>query len=332
MKYYYLDEARNICGPYTATQLSALVLNGTISADTLCAAEGEKTWRPLSEQGWLNQPQSMPVPSPPLSFGKLGCCVRCGAEQEGYVLPPSCPSCGAAQAPADSSMWSFFCLALRRLLSFRGRSQRKEYWSFCLFGVLFLLLLLILSSISSVQFNSISPMLLPADLFCIFYFIAGAGAFLTYPLLVRRLHDIGLSGWWVIIPFVITVYGHSYAAYSKIMWSDIPVERMVSNTDEVMSLEKLRKKHPEIRFPEGDGEVRVIARREVRSARYRSGKWEEGKDNSTHPLGLSRGMVWMNAIISMLSHLVSVGILIVACIDSQRGANKYGPSSKYPHA
>lgn len=328
MKYYYLDEARNICGPYTATQLSALVLNGTISADTLCAAEGEKTWRPLSEQGWLNQPQSMPVPPPPVSFGKLGCCVRCGAEQEGYVLPPSCPSCGAAQAPADSSMWSFFCLALRRFLSFRGRSQRKEYWSFCLFGVLILLLLAGISS----PFNSIPSMTLHAGWFCICYFVIGAGVFLMYPLLVRRLHDIGLSGWWVIIPFAITVYSQCYLAYSKMMWSDIPVECKVSNTDEVMSLEELRKKHPEIRFPEGEGEVRVISRREVRSARYRSGKWEEGKENSTHPLGLSRGMVWINAIISMLSHLVSVGILIVACIDSQRGANKYGPSSKYPHA
>lgn len=328
MKYYYLDEERNICGPYSATQLSALVLNGTIHADTLCAAEGEKTWRPLSEQGWLNQPQSILVQPPP-SFGKLGSCARCGAEQEGYALPPSCPSCGAAQAPVDSSMWSFFCLALRRLLSIRGRSQRKEYWSFYLFGVLILLLLL--SFIFS-PFNSIPSMTLPADWFCIFYFITGVGVLLTYPLLVRRLHDIGLSGWWVMIPFAITVYSQCHVAYSKMMWTDIPVERKVSNTDEVMSLEELRKKHPEIKFPEGEGEVRVISRREVRSARYRSGHREEGTDNLNQALGLSRGMVWLNAIISVLSRLVWVGILIVACIDSQRGANKYGPSSKYPHA
>lgn len=330
MKYYYLDESRNICGPYTVTQLSSLVLSGTIQADTLCAAEGEKDWRPLSEQGWLNQPQSMPV-SPPPSSGKLGSCVYCGAEQEGYALPTSCPSCGAAQAPVDRSMWSFFCLALRRLLSFRGRSQRKEYWSFCLFGILILLLLMILSGISS-MFGCISSMTLPADWFYIFYFIVGAGVLLMYPLLVRRLHDIGLSGWWVMIPFAMMVYSQCYMAYSKMMWSDIPVERKVSNTDEVMSLEELRKKHPEIKFPEGEGEVRVISRREVRSARYRAEKWEEGKENSNTPLGLPRGMIWVNSIISILSQLVSIGILIVACIDSHRGANKYGPSSKYPHA
>lgn len=327
MKYYYLDNARNICGPYTMQQMCAMVLNGTIHADTLCAKEGEQSWQPLSEQSWMQQQNSVPVPPPP-SFEKLGCCVRCGAEQEGYVLPPSCPSCGAAQAPADSSMWSFFCLALRRLLSFRGRSQRKEYWSFCLFGVLILLLL---SGISS-PFNSIPSMTLHANWFCICYFVIGAGVFLMYPLLVRRLHDIGLSGRWVIIPFAITVYGHCYVAYSKMMWSDIPVESKVSNTDEVMSMEELRKKHPEIKFPEGEGEVRVISRREVRSARYRHANREEAQEKPELPLGLSHGMTWINAIISMLSRLVWVGILIVACIDSQRGANKYGPSSKYPHA
>lgn len=330
MKYYYLDTARNICGPYTMQQMCAMVLNGTIHADTLCAKEGEQSWRPLSEQSWMQQQNSISVPPPP-SFEKLGCCVCCGAEQEGYVLPPSCPSCGAAQAPADGSMWSFFCLALRRLLSFRGRSQRKEYWSFCLFGVLTLLLLLILSG-TSLFFISFSSVTLPSDWFCIFYCIAGVGGLLTYPLLVRRLHDIGLSGWWAIIPFAMTVYGHCYVAYSKMMWSDIPVERKVSNTDEVMSLEELRKKHPEIKFPEGEGEVRVISRREVRSARYRYANREEAQEKPEHPLGLFHGMVWINAIISMLSHLVTVGIIIVACIDSQRGVNKYGPSSKYPYA
>lgn len=330
MKYYYLDKARNICGPYTMEQICGMVLNGTIHADTLCATEGDNSWRPLSEQNWLKQPNSIPVPPTP-SFEKLGCCVRCGAEQEGYALPPSCPSCGAAQAPADSSMWSFFCLALRRLLSFRGRSQRKEYWSFCLFGMLILQLLLILSCISE-YFSSILLMTLPANLFCMMYFIVGAGVLLTYPLLVRRLHDIGLSGWWVIIPFAMMVYGQCYVVYTQKVWSDIPVERKVSNTDEVMSLEELRKKHPEIKFPEGEGNVRVVTRREVRSARYRSEKWEEETENLKHPLGLSRGMIWINGIILMLSQLVAVGILIVACIDSQRGANKYGPSSKYPRA
>ncbi len=330
MKYYYLDNARNICGPYTMQQMCAMVLNGTIHADTLCAKEGEQSWRPLSEKSWMQQQNSVPVP-PPLSFEKLGCCVRCGAEQEGYVLPPSCPSCGAAQAPADSSMWSFFCLALRRLLSFSGRSQRKEYWSFCLFGGLMLLLLALMSTILEL-FCFVFSVTLPTDGFQYFSVIVGVGILLTYPLLARRLHDIGLSGWWAIIPFAMTVYGHCYVAYSKMMWSDIPVECKVSNTDEVMSLEELRKKHPEIKFPEGEGEVRVISRREVRSARYRHANREEAQEKPELPLGLSHGMTWINAIISMLSRLVWVGILIVACIDSQRGANKYGPSSKYPHA
>ena len=328
MKYYYLDDARNICGPYTKEQMCSMVLNGTIQADTFCAAEGEKEWRPISEHNWMKQPNSVPVIPPPPSYGKMGSCVRCGAEQEGINLLPSCPSCGAAQAPVNSSMWSFFCLALRRLLSFRGRSQRKEYWSFCLFGGLILLLLPVMSTVLGL-FSLFYSGTLPTDGFQ--FFVVG-GILLTYPLLVRRLHDIGLSGWWVILPFAVTVYSQSYMAYERMSWSDIPVERKVSNTDEVMSMEELRKKHPEIKFPEGEGEVRVVSRREIRSARYRSAEGEAAKERLTDSFGIFRVLTWVNAVVAMLHNLIIVGIIIVGCIDSQRGANKYGPSSKYPHA
>lgn len=331
MKYYYLDNARNICGPYTMEQMCSMVLNGTIQADTLCAAEGEKEWRPISEHNWMKQPNCVPVIPPPPFYGKMGSCVHCGAEQEGYNLLPSCPSCGAAQAPVNSSMWSFFCLALRRLLSFRGRSQRKEYWSFCLFGGLILLLLPVMSTILEL-FCFVFSVTLPTDGFQYFSVIVGVGILLTYPLLVRRLHDIGLSGWWVILPFAVTVYSQSYMAYERMSWSDIPVERKVSNTDEVMSMEELRKKHPEIKFPEGEGEVRVVSRREIRSARYRSAEGEAAKERLTDSLGIYRVLTWVNAVVAMLNNLIIVGIIIVGCIDSQRGANKYGPSSKYPHA
>lgn len=331
MKYYYLDNARNICGPYTKEQMCSMVLNGTIQADTLCAAEGEKDWKPLSEHNWMKQPNSVSVIPPPPSYGKMGSCVHCGAEQEGYNLLPSCPSCGVAQAPVNSSMWSFFCLALRRLLSFRGRSQRKEYWSFCLFGGLMLLLLPVMSTILEL-FCFVFSVTLPTDGFHYFSVIVGVGILLTYPLLARRLHDIGLSGWWVILPFAVTVYSQSYMAYERMSWSDIPVERKVSNTDEVMSMEELRKKHPEIKFPEGEGEVRVVSRREIRSARYRSAEGEAAKERLTDSLGTSQVLTWVNAVVALLNNLIIVGIIIVGCIDSQRGANKYGPSSKYPHA
>lgn len=328
MKYYYLDDARNICGPYTKEQMCSMVLNGTIQADTFCAAEGEKEWRPISEHNWMKQPNSVSVIPPPPSYGKMGSCVRCGAEQEGINLLPSCSSCGAAQAPVNSSMWSFFCLALRRLLSFRGRSQRKEYWSFCLFGGLILLLLPVMSTVLNL-FSLFYSGTFPT---CGIQFFVVGGILLTYPLLARRLHDIGLSGWWVILPFVITVYSQSYMAYELMSWSDIPVERKVSNTDEVMSMEELRKKHPEIKLPEGEGEVRVVSRREIRSARYRSAEGEAAKERLTDSLGIYRVLTWVNAVVAMLNNLIIVGIIIVGCIDSQRGANKYGPSSKYPHA
>jgi len=85
-------------------------------------------------------------------------------------------------------------LPLRRYAEFGGRSRRKEYWMFYLFGIL------------------VGLACIPID-----YFIAGenwagngpAGIATSLALLIpnlavsfRRLHDVDKSAWWILLLFL----------------------------------------------------------------------------------------------------------------------------------
>lgn len=92
-------------------------------------------------------------------------------------------------------LMDWFLKALQNYAVFKGRSQRSEYWFF----VLFYLLISIVAGILDGMFGTFDEN-------------AGFGVFgllVTLGLLipsisvgVRRLHDIGRSGWWLLIGIV----------------------------------------------------------------------------------------------------------------------------------
>jgi uncharacterized membrane protein YhaH (DUF805 family) len=81
---------------------------------------------------------------------------------------------------------------------FRGRARRKEYWMFVLFNMLFVFIayLLIVLSFAIQSKGSFSVI---ACLFVIYYL---ASIIPNLAVTVRRLHDIGNSGWWILISLV----------------------------------------------------------------------------------------------------------------------------------
>ena len=72
--------------------------------------------------------------------------------------------------------------------NFKGRARRKEYWLFVLATLLF--------SISATVVDSVLPMKIVSRIFQLFIIIPGLAV------AVRRLHDIGKSGWFYLIGLI----------------------------------------------------------------------------------------------------------------------------------
>lgn len=95
----------------------------------------------------------------------------------------------------------WYISAWKKALVFKGRARRKEYWLFHLFTLLGSILLgLIMGLTESVVGEQEVLNKLLKNAFIIASMIAGLSAG------VRRMHDIGKSGWWIIVPFVSLVF------------------------------------------------------------------------------------------------------------------------------
>ena len=93
--------------------------------------------------------------------------------------------------------WYLKCL--KQYIDFWGRARRKEYWMFTLWNVVIIMFLAALEAIGteieSDSFVSYIPMVLYL-LYGLFILIP------SFTVSVRRLHDIGKSGWWILIGLI----------------------------------------------------------------------------------------------------------------------------------
>lgn len=90
---------------------------------------------------------------------------------------------------------SWFLLALKKYATFRGRSQRSEYWFFFLFYLLIAFALAVLDVLFG-TFSESEGIGLFSGLFMLAMLLPSLAVG------VRRLHDIGRTGWWLLIAFV----------------------------------------------------------------------------------------------------------------------------------
>jgi uncharacterized membrane protein YhaH (DUF805 family) len=88
-------------------------------------------------------------------------------------------------------MIDYFVMALRRTFDFKGRSRRREYWYFLLtFWVVSVI-------IEIIELNLPPP---EQEIPSIIKTIVGYSFLIPHiSLLIRRLHDIGKSGWWSLV-------------------------------------------------------------------------------------------------------------------------------------
>ena len=112
---------------------------------------------------------------------------------------------------------NYYLQAFQRYADFSGRSRRSEFWYFYLFHILAVIVASIIDGITG------------QPIFIILYLLA---SFIpTLAVVVRRLHDIGKSGWYyfvsliplvgsiILIVFLVT---DSQAGYNQ--WGENPKE------------------------------------------------------------------------------------------------------------
>jgi uncharacterized membrane protein YhaH (DUF805 family) len=87
----------------------------------------------------------------------------------------------------------------RQYADFRGRARRKEYWVFVFLNMLFMSIYLFLTFLVAFStFNTpvIVFMSVILSIYCLAIIIP------SFAVMVRRLHDMGNSGWWYLINFI----------------------------------------------------------------------------------------------------------------------------------
>ena len=96
----------------------------------------------------------------------------------------------------------WYLRVLKKSFVFSGRARRKEFWYFMLFNILV--------SILVVEFVDFKYQVTLYPFFRILRFYLRIFGLLTFlPMLalsVRRLHDINIRGWWVLLGFLPIVY------------------------------------------------------------------------------------------------------------------------------
>lgn len=163
--WYYAVEG-NSNGPVSEAELQELVTVGTIRSDTLVWQEGMEDWLPYA---------------------------RAQGTQGSAPLPPQTPASGGYDPARDDA--NTFMGALKdgfaRFVDFKTRSTRSQYWWFTLWSVIISIVTGIVDV--SLGMGDTGPVGLLASL--VFFLPSLAVA-------IRRLHDIGRTGWWMLLVFI----------------------------------------------------------------------------------------------------------------------------------
>lgn len=162
--YYAVEGASN--GPISEAEFDELVASGTIRSDTLVWQEGMEDWLPYA---------------------------RAQGTQSTAAFPPHAPV-GSDHDPARDDA-NTFVGALKdgfaRYVDFKTRSTRSQYWWFTLWSIIFGIVTGIIDV--ALGMGDTGPIGMISSLVLFLPSIAVA---------IRRLHDIGRSGWWMLLVFI----------------------------------------------------------------------------------------------------------------------------------
>lgn len=90
---------------------------------------------------------------------------------------------------------------LKKYAVFSGRARRKEYWMFFLFNLIIAFVIGFVAGFTEAVIGAGNTLSTAAGtIYNLAVFIP------SIAVAVRRMHDIGRSGWWILVPFVNLVF------------------------------------------------------------------------------------------------------------------------------
>jgi uncharacterized membrane protein YhaH (DUF805 family) len=95
---------------------------------------------------------------------------------------------------------NWYLKALKNYAGFSGRARRREYWMFFLFNIIFLVVAVLLDNLFGTAMENVG--------FGLFYFLYALAILIpSLAVCVRRLHDTGKSGWFILISLIPIIGG-----------------------------------------------------------------------------------------------------------------------------
>ncbi|MBW7843823.1 MAG: DUF805 domain-containing protein [Ignavibacterium sp.] len=90
---------------------------------------------------------------------------------------------------------NWYLAVLKNYAGFSGRARRKEYWMFVLFNVIFAIVAMILDNVLGIAIEGVGY----GPLYGLYLL---AMIIPSLAVAVRRLHDVGKSGWMILISLI----------------------------------------------------------------------------------------------------------------------------------
>ncbi|BCG92023.1 DUF805 domain-containing protein [Mesorhizobium sp. 131-2-1] len=171
---------------------------------------------------------------PQASAASAGATAPAAAAPQAVVRQAATQQFGRAAdtAPARSTgLWDYFWRAVtQNYFNFVDRARRKEFWGFCLFWTISIIAVVAIGLAADAAIGDLEP---GQEMPAMTVGLSGLFILATIPpwigLIVRRLHDIGLTGWLAILCFIPTVGGLATLVFALIptqgrenQWGPVP--------------------------------------------------------------------------------------------------------------
>jgi len=90
---------------------------------------------------------------------------------------------------------NYYLKVLKDYATFSGRARRSEYWYFALFNFIFLIVATVIDNVAGTTVGALP--------YGVFYFLYVAAVLIPgLAVAVRRLHDVGKSGWMILVVLI----------------------------------------------------------------------------------------------------------------------------------